>query len=281
MNTEIKEWLAGKRDYYAGVKLYLEHGKSPLLKKAFQEGWSPFKQEKLLQALSSEFKDQSSKSTVQSSKPQEVAATTPPDAHSQELQELKSQTEDIADNLSSLEYTVEDIESNTASISTDVTLLRKDVQKLKEEAKTAPKGWPAEMDEYVSTLHEHWLPLFAERANLRSRIYEVALAGEKEKEKKEEACTMAHRILWLRDRINEIYAERDEYQATGKVTHEQKPLDIPADPKRWPLLLQNYQKYLRDYKAKLVKKPGNEAFEKQVAKYEWGVSELKKHLDIN
>lgn len=48
---DIREWLAGNRDYDAGAKLYLIHGKDAQLKKVFSEPVSPFKKGKLEESL--------------------------------------------------------------------------------------------------------------------------------------------------------------------------------------------------------------------------------------
>lgn len=51
---EIRIWFNGKRDYAAGVALYLKHGSDPTLKRLFTaEGYSDFKNTKLKTALES------------------------------------------------------------------------------------------------------------------------------------------------------------------------------------------------------------------------------------
>ncbi len=49
---DIRRWFNGQRNYDAGVKLYLVHGKDPQLKRLFTvEGYTPFKLQKLTSAL--------------------------------------------------------------------------------------------------------------------------------------------------------------------------------------------------------------------------------------
>jgi hypothetical protein len=48
---DIKQWLNSKQDYDAGATLYLLHGTDANLKRIFREPASPFKKQKLLEAL--------------------------------------------------------------------------------------------------------------------------------------------------------------------------------------------------------------------------------------
>lgn len=144
----------------------------------------------------------------------------------------------------------------------------------------APRGWPADMDNNVKALYDEWLPLFKERKDLQARITDVALMGEQDPEKEKEAGAMAHRILDLRDQCQAIYRKRDAYLQTGKLPAAPAAFDleVPTDPRKQPAALANWQRYLRDYKAKLKAAPADENYRHQVARYEWGIAELKKRM---
>ena len=65
----IKAWLNGSRNYAMGVKLYVQHGDEPLLKKLFiSEGETPYKRERLEIALNELFRD-SKPSTADNTSP--------------------------------------------------------------------------------------------------------------------------------------------------------------------------------------------------------------------
>lgn len=226
---EIKAWLNGRPDYLAGVALYFQHGKDPLLKRLFQEAHSPFKEKKLRDAL------------------QEI-------------------------------YT-----GWKKPVSETV--------KAKETVKRSPfnqyKHWPPQPieDPVLLALWQQWKPLYGELKSLQHRIYDVAVQGLKDPNKALEAGQMTFRILDLDEQIEGIYAKRNFYY-----DHKRLPEEAPAeqqeeivDPIKWKLVLDNYMKYVRDYKVKLKKFPGHKNADKWAMKlkeYEAGVLKYKKLLKI-
>src|SRR5437763_1793794 len=72
-------------------------------------------------------------------------------------------------------------------------------QLVTEKSQKTPGRWshPDDQDPVEKSLFTSWHPLFLERANLQSRILDVARQGQKDPEKKVEAGQMAHRILHL------------------------------------------------------------------------------------
>lgn len=141
-------------------------------------------------------------------------------------------------------------------------------------------GWPAEKDEVVAALHAQWKPLFAEMMNLMARVYDVAKSGLKDEARRREACVMAHRILDLDDACTDIYEKRDYYLEHKKLPDEKGPVALVTDEKKYPLALQNHKRYLREYKAKLLKHPGDVKIAAQIKKHQWAVAEYSRLLGI-
>lgn len=252
----IVGWLKGKRPYTEGVQLYAVYGNDLGLKRLFLEEWTEFKGKKLEEAMMALCNSKQDK-TVLDNSAKNIESDI--DDHDWRINNLEG---DIQDGLDSIEQ------------------LQKDVEHLKFNMIPKGVGWPQVMDETLRTLHATWLILFSEKKNLQARIYDVALAGEKDAAKKKEAGAMACRILELRDQCKEIYNKRDYYLQHTKLPEEMKLIDIPDDPKKFPLTLQNFQRYARDYKNKLKKQPQNASFQKQLEKYEWGIKELKRLMDV-
>ncbi len=258
----VNNWLVSGGGYSAGVALYLAHGKDALLKKLFKEEWSAFKEQKLrvaMLALTGVLPPVADTADV---------VDVPLKALKEELSELQYQLDEVASEKDELEESNWELEEYNAE-------LQSEVKKLKNVAKNAPKGWPADMDATIKALHDEWMPLFMEKKNLQSRIYDVAKAGEKT-----EAGAMAHRILDLRDECRHIYKKRDHYLVHKKLPEEPKLIELPVDKNKWPITLQNYQRYVREYKKKLAAAPGDANFLKQLEKYQWGVAELKKLMGL-
>jgi flagellar biosynthesis chaperone FliJ len=116
--------------------------------------------------------------------------------------------------------------------------------------------------------------------NLTARVGDIARAGKTDPLKKIEAGRMALRILDLDDQLDQIYQERDMYRKNGQLP-DKRPYGEPCiDFKQMPVKLANHQKYVRDYKAKLAKSPGNTNLAHQLQKHEWFVSHYKKELNL-
>ena len=143
------------------------------------------------------------------------------------------------------------------------------------------KKWPEERDNTLQALYETWKPKFAEMMSLMSRLYDVALAGQTDEAKKQEAGQMAHKILDLDDECDAIYEKRDHYLQHKSLPAEQPLMELVVDPLKIPLALQNEQRYVRDYKNKLKKELGNLKAAEQLRKHEWAVDQYKKILKID
>jgi hypothetical protein len=173
------------------------------------------------------------------------------------------------------------LQEDTENLEARIDSIDKKIDDLKKVNKTAPRGWPADMDETVRGLHDQWLPLFSEKKNLQSRIYDIAKAGLVDALKKTEAGAMAHKILDLRDACRMIYFKRDYYLLNKTLPEEPKPVQLVTDPKKYAIVLYNHKKYVRNYKSKLLTKPGDKKLLAQLAKHEWAVTEYEKLLGIN
>lgn len=220
---DIHEWLKGNKDYDAGAKLYLMHGKEQSLRRVFSEPVSEFKKKKLVEALTALVTKK-----VEAAKKIEV--------------------------------------TKQAAI---------------EHISVSNRKWPAKKDATLTALHEKWKPLYAEMMSLMSRIYDVALAGQTDSAKKQEAGRMAHRILDLDDECDAIYEQREFYLKHNKLKEEEKPMELVTDVKKIPLALSNAQRYVRDYKNKLLKKPDDVFAAEKLKQYEWAVGVYKKQLNLD
>lgn len=218
---DIREWLSGNRDYDAGARLYLIHGKDSLLKKVFSEPVSPFKKQKLEESLKAL--------------------------------------------LSGKAETVKKIEATKETAIQRVSV--------------GNRRWSEQMDPTETALHNKWMPIYAEMMNISARLYDIALAGTKDASKKEEAGRMAHKILDLDDECDKIYEQRDYYLKHKKLPTEKGEIELVVDPKMIPLALQNAQRYVRQYKNKLSKKPDDVNAAKKLRQYEWAVAEYLKKLN--
>lgn len=264
-NQIIQEWLNSTLNYDAGVQLYNQYGSDALLKLLFSEGWSEFKEKRLLAAL-------------------ELLATSahvPDQANDLVIDQLLEERNELAAERDELEQEREDLELERDELEEKCEELNAENQELKQQVTKAGKGWPAIMDATIQQLHDTWKPLIAEKYHLQARIYEVAKAGLTNEEKRKEACTMAHRILDLRDECRAIYKMRDHYLQHGALPTEQQPDGICQDYRKWPTKLANHQKYLRDYKAKHAKETDPEKrkqLEAHITKQEEMVTAYKKLL---
>ncbi len=227
----IRIWLNGDRVYSTGVRLYMQYGNNPLLKRLFsQPDESTFKKEKLADALASL---------------------------------LPSQTPISEDPLP----------SGSARASTSHKPTRTTPHR------NPGTGWSQMMDAEETKLFNEWKPIFSERNDLASRIGEIAIAGERDQEKRKEAGIMALRILDLDDECDRYYTKRDYYLKNKKLP-EDYPYGQPClDPKLIPLKLENALKYARDYRAKLKKDPGNSRYQEQLTKHEWFIAHYNKELN--
>lgn len=145
------------------------------------------------------------------------------------------------------------------------------------------KYWPPVpiSDPVLNALYEQWKPIYAEMMNLSARIYDVAVFGEKDQQKALEACSMVHRILDLDDKCDEIYAKRDYYYEHGALPTLLVETEIVGDPVRWATLMNNAERYVRQYKGKLKKDPSNEKAAAKLKHYEAEQAKYRKLLKLD
>lgn len=283
-DEEIKAWLDSKRNYEAGIHIYFKYGNDSLLTLLFKEAYSDFKLQKLIEVVGALITTPVPQASEEKKKETKVAEVT----HMSDAIDsvILANIEKNVDILFNKQDDIEDdhynLQNQVEEIATEQNNLEKKVDQLKNSPKFTPRGWPKEMDETLKALHDEWFPKFTEKKNLQARLYDIALAGQQDLDKKKEAGAMAHKILDLRDEIRNIYQKRDYYMQHKKLPEEPKLLDIPEDYKRWPLTLQNYQRYARDYRNQLRSLAVTEenkdkiaAAMKQLQKYEWGIEKLK------
>jgi hypothetical protein len=260
----IRNWLNSGREYHGGVQLYVQHGTNELLKKLFTvEGFSEFKQQQLEKALTNLLQQSDLSHNLQ------------------ETERLFTIIDNKAKSI--VENGIVPVIPPTKFLQADGSEFPKtegvlDLQKR--------KGWRNPMDSNEQALFERWKPLHAEMLDLQARLEDVARAGQSDATKKVEAGRMALRIIALDKQCDQIYTERDHYLKTGKLMEDgynDKPLDIPVDPVKWPLRLQNHQRYLREYKATRQKQTDPEKQQKldeNIAHQERMVAEYKKRLNL-
>lgn len=140
--------------------------------------------------------------------------------------------------------------------------------------------WPDDRDETLQSLWLNWKALFGEMMNLSARIGDVARAGMKDPNKKEEAGRMALRILDLDDECDKLYAQRDFYLVNKKLPEDKGPVELSLDPNQWYKKLTNHQKYARTFRTRLNKDAADTEAAELLKKHEWAVHEYKKLLKM-
>jgi len=151
----------------------------------------------------------------------------------------------------------------------------------KNNAITSSRGWPDPMSEYIAALHFQWKPLYGEMLSLQHRVYEVALAAEKNNDAsgRARANEMAFRILDLDSEIDRIYDKRDYYLQHGSEIYSRE-VEVVTDPIKLALEYKNVQRYIRDYNVKLKSNPANEAWIAKRDAFIKRLDELKTILKI-
>jgi len=142
------------------------------------------------------------------------------------------------------------------------------------------KKWRSSRDEVEEALFQQWKPLFAELMNLTARVGDIARAGERDNLKRIEAGRMALRICDLDDELDEIYKQRDQYLQSGEKPQAFPYGEVCIDPIRMPLKLANHQRYVREYKLKLAKKPDDVKTAEQLKKHQWFVDYYSNKLKV-
>lgn len=238
----IRIWLNGKQDYHTGVRLFAIYGNDLALKRSFAETIvTDYKKKRLLEVLEQLITTAPASSPAIPSKP---IIRTPGVVKS-----LDPQKPTIPQSSPFPDFTPE-------------------------------KGWNENRDPTEQALHINWKPLFLELMNLTARVGDIARAGKTDPLKKIEAGRMALRILELDDQLDRIYQERDMYRKNGQLP-DKRPYGEPCiDFKQMPVKLANHQRYVREYKSKLAKQPGNTDLAHQLQKHEWFVAHYKKELNL-
>jgi hypothetical protein len=152
-------------------------------------------------------------------------------------------------------------------------------------APVAQNGWndPSKMDDVERSLHERWKPLFSEYNHLRSAIWEIALAGEKDPVQKAAAGRMAHRIVDLADAIDDLYFQRDHFRHHGHLPSNihPSPGETAVDPAIAYRKLKNAERYCRTFRGKLDKNPKDTASAAKLVKWTLVVDKYNKLLKID
>jgi hypothetical protein len=79
-----------------------------------------------------------------------------------------------------------------------------------------------------------------------------------------------------------IYEQRDHYLKHGSLPEKENDMpDLVVDPIKIPVALANAERYVRQYKNKLSKKPDDVNAVKQMEKYQRTVIEYKKILKLD
>lgn len=139
-----------------------------------------------------------------------------------------------------------------------------------------PSKWPAQMDEVLKALHEQWKGVYSERNHLCMKLPDWARTGNEA-----ETGRIAHRILDLDDQCDEIYEQRDHYLQHGKLRDDHKPKKVVIDPVKMAVALKNAERYVREYKNKLTKKPDNVKWASKLKQFEEDVVYYKLQLKID
>lgn len=117
---------------------------------------------------------------------------------------------------------------------------------------TGHKTWPEDTSDAILTaLRNQWRPLYGERSSLQARLHDVALAGNTDSVKRQEAAQMAGRIIQLSKEISDIYATRSYYQQHGQLPQKQVEASPFGDAAKAYIAKKNAERYLREYTSKL------------------------------
>lgn len=153
---------------------------------------------------------------------------------------------------------------------------------------TTHKTWQPGTDAILNALREQWRPLYGLRSNLKARIHDVALAGNTDTVKRQEAAQMAAEIISISKQINKIYAKKSYYEQHGKLPLEPVETDGIGDAATAYLLKKNAERYLRRLHNFMAgtsnaKKPPNpKQHEKWLLQYrKWEKELLKANIFLN
>lgn len=143
--------------------------------------------------------------------------------------------------------------------------------------------WPDEPieNEVIRALHTAWKPLYLSMMNAQARVYEVALLGQTDTNKKLEAARMVHEILNTDDAIEEIYFRRDFYNEHGHLPGGVDESPVVGDPVRWATNLHNAERYVRDFKLKMKRNPANDKAAAKLVFWENEVVKYRKLLNLD
>lgn len=236
----IRDWLNGTRNYRIGVKLYLEYGNDAVLKSLFKKESETAFKRQRLEEALKDIVYKQSKSKAAG----------------------KDETEDIAAQVILSQDETERTEQLNAE----------ELQGSKIGKVISDNRWGDGSDVVLNTLRREWETAFSEMKMLQHRLLDIPDDLER--------CAAAHKIIELDKQIDELYAKRDHYKEKGKLPHEKDEKRQAIDPVKWPVKLQNAERYIREYKVKLKKDPTNERYARKVKEHEETRDYYKKLLKI-
>jgi hypothetical protein len=276
---DIRTWLqSAVKNYDSGVKLYLKYGNNPGLKALFtDEDESDFKRAKLIRVLAD------LAGAHQSVNPEKSSAVAPQSIQGLNQRNIVLQKDIHQAPVDSDRFCALRLEMLQNKIA--IVKAEQDLEGL--QAVKRKRSWSVEpiTDDVEKALHGQWKPLYAELMSLQHRVYDLAVQGEKgDSNKKLEACQAAHRIVDLDQLIDDIYLQRDQYLATGKLFKKLVAKEVIGDPVRWATELANLKRYAREYRLKLSKHPNDRKAAKwaeKLADIDVDIDKYKKLLKLD
>lgn len=134
---------------------------------------------------------------------------------------------------------------------------------------------PEAKDKVLNALRSEWMPFYTEMNLKRHRLWE--LIDDESKEALVKRATLANEILKLEQQCIAVWSKRKHYSDHGNLPgRTKKQQDIIVDPVSAKLQIIKVQSYIRSYKSKLNKAPGNANFAAKLKQYEAELKSLKK-----
>lgn len=230
----IRKWLNGSRDYTSGVQLYMVHGTDKNLHRLFTaEGYSDFKNKKLLEALQALLAGQGA-AVITTALPAGKAALS-----ANKLAQDTNKSAPLANSL---------VDMQAQKKATTEALRSAPIEPRKEQ-----RRWSEIMDQVERSLFDKWKPLYSELMDLQHQVGTIARQADQDPSLEPEARRMALRILELDKICEQIYSDRNYYLQHNKLPEGPGDLKIDPDPRTWPKKLENNMRYVRDKKLLLEK----------------------------
>ncbi len=126
-------------------------------------------------------------------------------------------------------------------------------------------------DQVLKALRAQWLPFYTEMNLKRHRLQ--LLVNEQGSAAQKKRAELAGDILNLEQKCMAVWAKRDHYEQYGTLPgKETEEKDVIVDPAAVKLQVTRLQSYIRSYKSKVNKNPGDD---KSAAKLKQFTEELK------